>query len=157
MLLNRVDLSINQAVSCFLSGLCDEIQCAVRMFKPASLQDAYCLAKLQEATLAFITKRDKPILDKPPITTRSFNPYRGSSGGSAASTYQKFLPKSTMTNSQFGLRSAMSCTGSVCSKLRKVLTSKEIEEKRANNLCFFVMKNITLATIVRDRCIGWKS
>jgi len=37
MLLNRVDLSIAQAVSCFLSGLNEEIQCAVRVFMLASL------------------------------------------------------------------------------------------------------------------------
>jgi len=46
MLINRVDLSTSQAVSCFLSGLCEETQCAVRMFKPISLHEAYCLAKL---------------------------------------------------------------------------------------------------------------
>ena len=49
MLLNRVYLSVAQAVSCFLSRLCEEIRCAVRMFKLASLHEAYCLARLQEA------------------------------------------------------------------------------------------------------------
>ena len=137
MLLNRVDLSIAQAVSCFLSGLCDEIQCAVRMFKPASLHDAYCLAKLQEATLASITKRSKPILDKPPAATRSFSSCRGSFGGSVASTCQKFSSRSNVAGNQSGTRSAMSSTGSVSSKPRRVLTPQEIDEKRANNLCFF--------------------
>jgi len=56
-LLNRVDLFVVQAVSYFLSGLNEEVQCVVRMFKPASLHGAYCLAKLQEATLASIAKR----------------------------------------------------------------------------------------------------
>ena len=107
------------------------------MFKPASLHDAYCLAKLQEATLASITKRNKPILDKPPATNRGFSPYRGSLGGSAASTYHKFPPRSNMTSNQSGPKSAVSSTGSVSSKPRKILTSKEIEEKSANNLCFF--------------------
>ena len=45
-LLNSVELSVKHAVSRFLSGLHDEIQNAVRMFKPDTLHDAYCLAKL---------------------------------------------------------------------------------------------------------------
>ena len=75
MLINRVDISIAQSISCFLSGLNEEIQCAVRMFKPSSLHEAYCLAKLQEATLASISRK-KSILDKPPLTTRGFSSYR---------------------------------------------------------------------------------
>jgi len=38
-LINMVDLLVNQAVSCFLSGLREEIQCVVRMFKPSSLHE----------------------------------------------------------------------------------------------------------------------
>jgi len=48
------------AISCSLSGLNDEIQNAVRMFRPQTLQDASCLAKLQEATLQSIAWRAKP-------------------------------------------------------------------------------------------------
>jgi len=59
VLINRVDLSVAQSISCFLSGLNEEIQCAVRMFKPSSLHEAYCLAKLQEATLAPFPGRDQ--------------------------------------------------------------------------------------------------
>ena len=33
-LLNRVDVDVPQAISCFLNGLSDEIQNAVRMFRP---------------------------------------------------------------------------------------------------------------------------
>ena len=91
MLMNRVDLFIAQAVSCFLSGLCEEIQCAVRMFRPASLHEAYCLAKLQEATFASIARRTKPILGKLPTLTKGFSRYRGSSGGSIGSNYPGLL------------------------------------------------------------------
>jgi len=59
LLLNRVDLSLAQAISCFLSGLSDEIQCAMWMFRPASLHEAYCPAKLQEPTLASISRKAK--------------------------------------------------------------------------------------------------
>jgi len=36
LLLNRVDLSMAQAGSCFLSGLNEEVRCAVRMFRPTN-------------------------------------------------------------------------------------------------------------------------
>ena len=50
-LLNRVELHVNHAISSFPSGLNDEIQHSVRMFKPQTMHDDYCLAKPQEATL----------------------------------------------------------------------------------------------------------
>ena len=78
-LLNRVELPANHAISCFLSKLCEEIQNAVRMFKPHTMHDAYCLAKLQEAILNSITRRTKPILERPPSMVRSAtSSYRGS-------------------------------------------------------------------------------
>jgi len=64
-LLNRIELPVKHAISCFLGGLSDEIQNAVRMFRPETLHDAYCLAKLQKATLASIARRSRPILEKP--------------------------------------------------------------------------------------------
>jgi len=73
-LINRVDLPNSYAVSCFLSGLNDDIQSAVRMFKPGTLHDAYCLAKLQEATLASIARRTKSILGRSPSNVRSMGP-----------------------------------------------------------------------------------
>ena len=48
------DLPVSHAISCFLSGLNSETQNTVRMFKLKTLHEAYCLAKLQEATLASI-------------------------------------------------------------------------------------------------------
>jgi len=82
-LLNRVYLSASQAVNFFLSGLCEEIQCAIRMFKPVSLHEAYCLAQLQEVTLASIARRSKPILDKPTVLSKNF-PYREAFGGAGS-------------------------------------------------------------------------
>ena len=70
-LLSRVDLAVPQAISCFLSGLSDEIQNAVRMFRPQTLHDAYCLAKLQEATLQSIARRTKLVLDRNVTYTRT--------------------------------------------------------------------------------------
>nr|CAD1837126.1 unnamed protein product [Ananas comosus var. bracteatus] len=50
-LLNRVELSEEYAVSCFISGLKDEIQIPIRMFQPRTLQRALSLAKLQEVAI----------------------------------------------------------------------------------------------------------
>jgi len=87
-LLNRIDdLPVGHAISCFLSGLSAETQSAVRMFKPATLHDAYCLAKLQEATLLSI-KRSRPILEKPPISTSSFRSSTSDFSQLMTKTYQ---------------------------------------------------------------------
>lgn len=72
-LLNRVELPTNHAISCFLCGLCEEKQNKVRMFKRQTIHDAYCLPKLQEVTLASISRKTKPILEKPVTVTRSMN------------------------------------------------------------------------------------
>ncbi|KAF2284477.1 hypothetical protein GH714_025524 [Hevea brasiliensis] len=50
----------DQALSFFLSGLIDELQMPVRMFKPQTLAEAYALAKLQEITVAAIQSKPKP-------------------------------------------------------------------------------------------------
>jgi len=60
-LLNQVHLLVSHAISCFLNGLSDETQNAVRMFKPPTSHEAYCLARLQDATLVSISRRAKPI------------------------------------------------------------------------------------------------
>ena len=134
-LLNRVDFSINHAISCFLSGLNDEIQTAVRMFKPRTLHDAYCLAKLQEATLTSIARKTKPILEIPPsfmrnmgARTRDSQPYNSGFPRANASAYS-----STRNNSY---QNSTSVTSRPRSRGR-LLSPKEIKEKRAKNICFF--------------------
>lgn len=49
-LAGRLQLSEEHLLSCYLGGLDEEIQLAVRMFCPKSVQQALCLAKLQEAS-----------------------------------------------------------------------------------------------------------
>ena len=61
LLIRIEDLPVSHAI---LSGLTSEIEHTVRMFKPKTLHDAYCLAKLQEAILASIARKE-PILEKP--------------------------------------------------------------------------------------------
>ncbi|GJW04315.1 hypothetical protein Tco_1563171 [Tanacetum coccineum] len=51
MLLNKVDLIESQAVSFFVGRLKNEISLPLRMFKPTTMKDVTCLAKMQEATI----------------------------------------------------------------------------------------------------------
>nr|DAD45646.1 TPA_asm: hypothetical protein HUJ06_003876 [Nelumbo nucifera] len=50
-LLNRVEVCEEYAVSCFLSGLKEDIQMPVRMFMPKTLHQALSLARIQEVTV----------------------------------------------------------------------------------------------------------
>ncbi|GJW80097.1 putative nucleotidyltransferase, ribonuclease H [Tanacetum coccineum] len=49
-LLNKVDLRNEYAISLFIGGLKEDITYVVRLFKPTSLSDVFCLSKLQEAS-----------------------------------------------------------------------------------------------------------
>lgn len=51
-LLAQCDLSVSQAISCFLGGLKEELVNPVKMHEPQTLSKAYRLAILAEATLA---------------------------------------------------------------------------------------------------------
>ncbi|GKF26001.1 hypothetical protein Tco_0081895, partial [Tanacetum coccineum] len=53
------------AISLFIGGLKEEICLAVGMFKPTKLADVYCLANMQEATLAVSKSMYSPILPTP--------------------------------------------------------------------------------------------
>ena len=52
VLLNRVDLTEEQAVSLFVGGLKGEIGIPLRMFKPATMKDVNALARQHEASVA---------------------------------------------------------------------------------------------------------
>nr|GEV40447.1 hypothetical protein [Tanacetum cinerariifolium] len=52
VLLNRLELVESYVVSLFIGGLKSKISIPVRMFKPNTLKYAFCLARMQEATLA---------------------------------------------------------------------------------------------------------
>ncbi|GJR63646.1 reverse transcriptase [Tanacetum coccineum] len=52
MLLNKVDLFESHVVNMFMGGLKGEIRVPLRMFKPVTIKDVSCLAKMQEATVA---------------------------------------------------------------------------------------------------------
>ncbi|XP_035542078.1 uncharacterized protein K02A2.6-like [Juglans regia] len=78
-------LSDVHKLSCFLSGLKDEIRLPIRMFNPVSLSAAYALAKIQEEYLASSKKSSKVGVDKiSPMVGGSYS--RGSYSGEGNST-----------------------------------------------------------------------
>ncbi|XP_035541674.1 uncharacterized protein LOC118344675 [Juglans regia] len=73
-------LSDVHKLSCFLSGLKDEIRLPIRMFNPVSLSAVYALSKIQEEYLASSKKSSKVWVDKiSPMVGGSYSrgPYSG--------------------------------------------------------------------------------
>ncbi|GJV55960.1 retrotransposon-related protein [Tanacetum coccineum] len=120
-LLSRVEISEDHAISLFMGGLPTEIEMGVRMFKPKTLVDAYCLTNLQEATLNAVKKKNRLV----------FN------GGST-----RYNTKDTITNKPL-LPLPQTSTPQVQKTNRKQLTQKEYQEKRAHNLCFYCDQKYT--------------
>ncbi|GJT31209.1 reverse transcriptase [Tanacetum coccineum] len=60
-LLSKVDITESQAISMFLGGMSTDIAMMVRMFKPRTLTDTYCLVNLQEVANESRTKSNQYI------------------------------------------------------------------------------------------------
>ncbi|GKD31650.1 gypsy/ty3 retroelement polyprotein [Tanacetum coccineum] len=126
-LMNKVKLSEAYPVSLFIGGLKDEISMSVRMFKPNTLTDVYCFAKIQEATLHVFKTKQTPLLTTPKA------PYTNS----YANMSMTYPPKTTTTTLAIPAPPNMELTKSAYVQPRKQLTQKEIADKRAKNLCFY--------------------
>ncbi|KAF2312633.1 hypothetical protein GH714_037038 [Hevea brasiliensis] len=83
-----------QALNFFLSGLVDELQLPVRMFKPRTLSKAYSLARLQKVTMATIRNDAEPDTKLTTFINILFPP-------SAPSNSQSDSPKLTGDKSDF--------------------------------------------------------
>ncbi|XP_021773518.1 uncharacterized protein LOC110737466 [Chenopodium quinoa] len=122
-LASRLNLSQEYLISCYIGGLEEEIQLAVRMFSPTTIQQSHCLAKLQEAAHKARKPRPqtKPLLPTPPrpflSTQGSPSTWRGTN-----STYNK--PNTNQLNTK-------------PNTTRQTLTAAEMNEKRAKGLCFW--------------------
>ncbi|XP_022023821.1 uncharacterized protein LOC110924092 [Helianthus annuus] len=108
-IISRLQLQGEYALSCFLAWLEDEIQLQVRMFIPKNIQEAFCLAKLQEATIKAKKGRFgfKPAVLPNPVSSKQMTPYN------------KPLNSEIKKN-----------------VIRKTLTKSEMDERRAKGLCF---------------------
>ncbi|GJZ55667.1 reverse transcriptase [Tanacetum coccineum] len=127
-LLCRVTISQEHAISLYLGGLPTELEMSVRMFKPATLAYAYSLTRLQEAILEAVKKKNKP--------PGSFTMTRFGNGGNYGNTSKPaLLPKPNT---------------SVNAPIRKQLSQKEYQEKRAQNLCFYYDQKYA----PRHKCAG---
>ncbi|GJS75912.1 reverse transcriptase [Tanacetum coccineum] len=125
-LLCRVELSEEQSISFFLAGLQSDVEVAVRMFKPISLAGLYGLAKLQETNLnAMKNKNRMPLLPS--------SRFSGSN-----STYPNSLKPVSLPTPNSNWRNRT--TNPNTTPIRKQLTQKELEEKRAKNLYFYCDK-----------------
>ncbi|KAF5450138.1 hypothetical protein F2P56_030513 [Juglans regia] len=109
---NRVrGLSEHHKLSCFLSGLKDEIQLPLRMFNPHNLTAAFGLARIQEEYLISVKKPMKFSAEKGQFgLSNNYNSY-GNSGGAAGNNL-KYSPP-----------------------VKKVF-STEWDEKRKKGLCY---------------------
>nr|GEW13447.1 RNA-directed DNA polymerase like [Tanacetum cinerariifolium] len=120
-LLCIVTISEEHAISLYLGGLPAELEMNVRLFKPATLTDAYSLTKLQDAVLDAMKKKNKP--------SGSFTRNRFSNGRNYESITKPIIfPKPNTP---------------VNTNVRKQLTQKEYQEKRAQNLCFYCDQKYT--------------
>ena len=66
-------------VSCFVSGLQEEILAGVKMFQPKTVAQAMSLARLQEETIQAITKKNKIISKPSPQLPQSQKSYENTS------------------------------------------------------------------------------
>ncbi|KAJ0906625.1 hypothetical protein HanRHA438_Chr07g0289441 [Helianthus annuus] len=129
VIISRLQLPGEYTLSCFITGLEDEIQLQVRMFNPKNIQEAFCLAKLQEATIK--AKKNKfgfkPAILPNPGVNKPLVPYVKSVNNEAKrSVVRRTLTKSEMMKE--GLR------GCVLIVMRSILKS----------MCVGVIKTLVL-------------
>ncbi|GKC23954.1 putative mitochondrial protein [Tanacetum coccineum] len=123
-LLSRTDLSEGQQVSCYIAGLQNDVESAVRMFRPKTLAKAYHLSKVQEAAIKVNKQKYKPPLLPTPIFLTNHNTYTPQN-----STIVKQLP---VPNNPLAATSSFNTPYP-----KRQLTQKEFQERRAKNLCFY--------------------
>ncbi|GJX28482.1 hypothetical protein Tco_0236561 [Tanacetum coccineum] len=128
-LLYRVELQEEQTMSFFTAGLQSDIELAVRMFKPKSLAELYGLCKLQESQLQLSKLKGKmPLLPTPRYNYTNHGVVNSPKPVALPTPNASWRNKSSTSNSN---------------PFRKQLTQKELEEKRAKNLCFYCDQTYT--------------
>ncbi|PKI34771.1 hypothetical protein CRG98_044838, partial [Punica granatum] len=143
-LLNKVSITESDALSHFLGGLRTEIQLPIRMFHPTTLAQAYSLAKLQESTYLALHKPDSPVPKLQNIfSSNNYIPSQNTLSNTSKSiphTHHKPVPATNNKgNGLLPLPSPVLPRNLPFphSRPHKTLTQKELEEKRAKNLCFW--------------------
>ncbi|KAH7692048.1 Retrotransposon gag domain-containing protein [Dioscorea alata] len=120
-LLNKIDLSDDHILSFFMCGLKEEIKDTIRLFRPANLQEAISLARIQEAAIDNAIRRGKS------ATKMGSTPL--------LPTSKKVEYNSTDKNIQ-NYRN-------VGPKPFRKLSSGELEEKKKKGLCYYCDEKYT--------------
>ncbi|XP_019267598.1 PREDICTED: uncharacterized protein LOC109244894 [Nicotiana attenuata] len=115
--LTRVNLSQENAISCFLGGLKHELNIAVKLTNPTTLSQVYKTARMQEAYLAAI-RLPSSTSNVPASATRRVMDQRINS--------RPLLPTPSQRNA-----------GTSKGFNRRTLSLEEMNEKRAKGLCYF--------------------
>ncbi|KAK9715846.1 hypothetical protein RND81_06G193500 [Saponaria officinalis] len=148
ILLSKFDLQSTYALSCFLSGLDEKISVMVRMLKPQTIQEAFGLAKLQEAALNL---HPKPTFKQPFHTSKSpiFAIKTPIFPTKTQNTHpQNTPPRPNFTNPYNPTKQTYPTTSN-SPKLR--LTSAEVVERRNKGLCFTCDERYTAQHVCKNR------
>ncbi|XP_060202731.1 uncharacterized protein LOC132631149 [Lycium barbarum] len=121
--LTRVNLSQENAISCFLGGLKHELNMAVKLTNPKTLSEVYKTARMQEAYLAAIRMGGTGVQVQP--ANRRYTDHRFSSKPPLLST-----PATGNAVPYKGIN-------------RRTLSVEEMNEKRAKGLCYFCNEKYT--------------
>lgn len=118
-MMTRINLSIEHDISIFLNNLKPELSNEVKVGSPASLPQAYYLARLQEANFVAQCKAIKGTISAShvpkPLTSQGNNN----------------LLKGNQTNYKKPVAVVFD------NNRKRRLTPAEMDEKRANGICFF--------------------
>lgn len=126
-LVGRTALTESQKLQCYLGGLQQELCNGVKMFAPRTVLEATRIAKLQERSLDLLQKRLVP-------ANRT-----QSSWSEKKNTVSNTFDKKVMPQEKKGIveGSQKSILGKPAYTFQKKLSPKEMDEHRAQNLCFF--------------------
>ncbi|XP_019253895.1 PREDICTED: uncharacterized protein LOC109232588 [Nicotiana attenuata] len=123
--MTRINLSTEHAISIFLNNLKPELSNAVKIGNPTSLPQAYYLARLQEASFAAQCKAIKGTLSTSSLPKPFTNQGSPSIFKGNQPSYRKPVAPVFYNNR------------------RRRLTPTEMDEKRANGICFFYDEKFT--------------
>lgn len=119
--LTRVNLSQENAISCFLEGLTEELNLVVKLTNPITLSQVYKTARMQEAYLVAHAKalKQTPLFgDQNYSSKRVYSESRGQNKPLLPTPYSSVPPVQKGVN-------------------RRRLSVEEMNEKRAQGLCYF--------------------
>ncbi|XP_057417585.1 uncharacterized protein LOC130711837 [Lotus japonicus] len=125
-LIGRTELTEGQKLQCYLGGLNAELSNGVKMFAPRTVLEATRMAKLQERSFELLQKRMVPV-------SRGYGNWSEKKNVSVLPEKKAFQTDKKAQNDN----TQKSILGKPNYTFQKKLTPKELDEHRAQNLCFF--------------------